>query len=162
MTSRKHGKRLARQRAAHTGEPYTIALRHVRSRQEGSMSASNTPTSTKVVARCSFCGKDNTAVKKMIAGPGVYICNECVGLCDEILATTASAEPSPTPRAAFEQWSAEEILEVLPAVARNANSVESDLRNLVERLRATDISWQDIATRLDVDADTIRNRFERP
>ena len=34
---------------------------------------------------CSFCGKFTTEVDKMIAGPGVYICNECVELCDEIL-----------------------------------------------------------------------------
>jgi ATP-dependent Clp protease ATP-binding subunit ClpX len=35
--------------------------------------------------RCSFCGKPKTEVGKLIAGPGVYICNECVGLCGEIL-----------------------------------------------------------------------------
>ncbi len=35
--------------------------------------------------KCSFCGKSQDQVKKLIAGPGVYICNECVGLCDEIL-----------------------------------------------------------------------------
>ncbi len=34
---------------------------------------------------CSFCGKSQSAVKTIIAGPGVYICNECVELCDEIL-----------------------------------------------------------------------------
>jgi len=36
--------------------------------------------------KCSFCGKSQKQVKKLIAGPGVYICNECVGLCDDILA----------------------------------------------------------------------------
>jgi ATP-dependent Clp protease ATP-binding subunit ClpX len=36
--------------------------------------------------RCSFCGKSQKRVKALIAGPGVYICNECVGLCVEILA----------------------------------------------------------------------------
>src|SRR5579884_1721110 len=36
--------------------------------------------------RCSFCNKVHAQVAKVIAGPGVYICNECVGLCDEILA----------------------------------------------------------------------------
>ena len=36
--------------------------------------------------RCSFCGKPQKQVKALIAGPGVYICNECVGLCVEILA----------------------------------------------------------------------------
>ncbi len=36
-------------------------------------------------ARCSFCGKKPDAVQRIIAGPGVYICNECVSLCEEIL-----------------------------------------------------------------------------
>ena len=35
--------------------------------------------------RCSFCGKDQTQVKRLIAGPGVYICNECVDLCNDVL-----------------------------------------------------------------------------
>ena len=35
--------------------------------------------------KCSFCGKDETQVSRLIAGPGVFICNECVRLCDEIL-----------------------------------------------------------------------------
>ena len=37
--------------------------------------------------RCSFCGKTQDQVRKLIAGPnGVYICDECIDLCDEILA----------------------------------------------------------------------------
>jgi ATP-dependent Clp protease ATP-binding subunit ClpX len=36
--------------------------------------------------RCSFCGKHQRKVNKLIAGPGVYICNECVDLCVEIIA----------------------------------------------------------------------------
>ena len=35
---------------------------------------------------CSFCGKPKSEVSSLIAGPGVYICNECVGLCNEIIA----------------------------------------------------------------------------
>ena len=35
---------------------------------------------------CSFCGKHQRQVKKLIAGPGVYICNGCVDLCVEIIA----------------------------------------------------------------------------
>jgi ATP-dependent Clp protease ATP-binding subunit ClpX len=35
--------------------------------------------------RCSFCGKAQSEVQKLIAGPGIYICNECVGICDQIL-----------------------------------------------------------------------------
>ena len=36
--------------------------------------------------RCSFCGKSRDEVNKLIAGQGVYICDECVHICDEILA----------------------------------------------------------------------------
>jgi ATP-dependent Clp protease ATP-binding subunit ClpX len=35
--------------------------------------------------RCSFCGKANSEAGKLIAGPGVYICDKCVGLCGEII-----------------------------------------------------------------------------
>jgi hypothetical protein len=35
---------------------------------------------------CSFCGKSQKQVKKLVAGPGVYICDECIGLCNEVLA----------------------------------------------------------------------------
>jgi len=40
---------------------------------------------------CSFCGKTQVEVKKLIAGPSVYICDECVGLCNEILAEEMEA-----------------------------------------------------------------------
>jgi ATP-dependent Clp protease ATP-binding subunit ClpX len=54
--------------------------------------------------RCSFCGKSKDSVRKFISGPSVYICNECVALCNEILAeeedrTQSTAQvPSLTPR----------------------------------------------------------------
>jgi ATP-dependent Clp protease ATP-binding subunit ClpX len=35
--------------------------------------------------RCSFCWKDEDQVRKLIAGPGVYICDVCIELCNEIL-----------------------------------------------------------------------------
>jgi len=54
--------------------------------------------------RCSFCGKSKESVKKFISGPNVYICNECISLCNEILAEEEEREaqdqtvPSPTPK----------------------------------------------------------------
>ena len=35
--------------------------------------------------KCSFCGKSQKQVRKLIAGPGVYICDECIDLCNEII-----------------------------------------------------------------------------
>ena len=42
--------------------------------------------------KCSFCGKDQDQVKRIIAGPGVYICDECVDLCSEIIAEEISKD----------------------------------------------------------------------
>lgn len=58
--------------------------------------------------RCSFCGKSQAEVKRMIAGPGVYICNECVGFCDEIINADQEhqyvfSDSLPTPKEIKEQ-----------------------------------------------------------
>ena len=39
----------------------------------------------KKVPRCSFCNKTQDQVRKLIAGPGAYICDECIGICSEII-----------------------------------------------------------------------------
>jgi ATP-dependent Clp protease ATP-binding subunit ClpX len=58
--------------------------------------------------KCSFCGKSQKQVKKLIAGPGVYICDECIDLCNEIieeeLSETAEVglEELPKPKEIFE------------------------------------------------------------
>jgi ATP-dependent Clp protease ATP-binding subunit ClpA len=45
--------------------------------------------------RCSFCGRPRTPDVRLIGGPAVYICADCVGLCDEILAGEAAADSQP-------------------------------------------------------------------
>ncbi len=58
--------------------------------------------------KCSFCGKTQKQVKKLIAGPGVYICDECIDLCNEIIeeefneASDVQFEELPKPREIFE------------------------------------------------------------
>ncbi len=47
----------------------------------------------KLKLRCSFCGKSQEQVKKLVAGPGVYICEECVFLCNEILEEEMQKSP---------------------------------------------------------------------
>ena len=56
------------------------------------MSKNDTPKGVK----CSFCGKTQESVRKIIAGPGVYICNECIGLCNEIIESEYYAEDDDT------------------------------------------------------------------
>jgi ATP-dependent Clp protease ATP-binding subunit ClpX len=52
------------------------------------------PTDTNEQLLCSFCGKSQRQVKKLIAGPGVYICDECIDLCNEIIDEELTAPPS--------------------------------------------------------------------
>jgi ATP-dependent Clp protease ATP-binding subunit ClpX len=58
--------------------------------------------------KCSFCGKSQKQVKKLIAGPGVYICDECIDLCNEIIeeelaeTSTLRFDELPKPREIFE------------------------------------------------------------
>lgn len=63
---------------------------------------------TSDLLKCSFCGKTQKQVKKLIAGPGVYICDECIELCNEIIveelaeATTLGLTELPKPQEIFE------------------------------------------------------------
>lgn len=58
--------------------------------------------------KCSFCGKSQRQVRKLIAGPGVYICDECIELCNDIIAEELDGSPAggldvlPTPHEIFD------------------------------------------------------------
>ncbi|MFW2456932.1 ClpX C4-type zinc finger protein, partial [Methyloversatilis discipulorum] len=45
------------------------------------------------VLYCSFCGKSEHEVRKLIAGPSVYICDECVDLCNDIIREEVQSKP---------------------------------------------------------------------
>src|SRR3974377_24681 len=53
------------------------------------------PTDGNEQLLCSFCGKSQRQVKKLIAGPGVYICDECIDLCNEIIAEGLTTPAAP-------------------------------------------------------------------
>jgi ATP-dependent Clp protease ATP-binding subunit ClpX len=59
-----------------------------------------TKTGPKVPYRCSFCGKSQEQVRKLIAGQGVYICDECINLCQEIIEEEMLEAPRAKPQAA--------------------------------------------------------------
>lgn len=64
--------------------------------------------------RCSFCGKPQSQVKKLVAGPGVYICDECVELCREVIGDTlAEQNAEGTQPESFELLKPKEIVERL-------------------------------------------------
>jgi hypothetical protein len=164
MTKRKHLKRLVRRRVAQTGEPYATALRTVRRDQlEKRMPATPAPTE-EVISCCSFCGKTNTNVKTLVAGPGVFICNECIDLSATIVATTADISPEERARlrARALDRPPQDILDMLPGLARAAAGAEAELARWVRRLRDRGTDWQQIADVLGAGAGAgeVRRRFD--
>ena len=77
--------------------------------------------------RCSFCRKSQHEVKKLIAGPDVHICDECVGLCKDILAedsardeASPSGQPGPSPPPAP---NSERLLQICRALSTAAHTM---------------------------------------
>jgi hypothetical protein len=160
MTTKKHLKRRVRSRAVQTGEPYMTALRRIRQHEQDRISETAAPARDGI-ASCSFCGKPDSKVQRLVAGPGVYICNECVELSATIIedAAQASAGESARQRSQFYDRSPESVLAMLPALALSAARVEAELAGCISRLRAQGTDWQTIADAAGMSAEVARQRF---
>lgn len=160
MTTKKHLKRRVRLRAAQTGEPYATALRRIRQHEQHRGSRTATPGGHGI-ASCSFCGKADSRVRRLVAGPGVYICDECVELCTAVIddAARTSAEASARRRSEFYDRSPDDVLAMLPALARSAARVEAELAGWIGRLREQGTDWAAIADAAGMSADAARARF---
>ena len=159
MTDHKHLKRLVRARIAKTGEPYTAARRHIAppTREESSMPAAAENAET---FNCSFCGKSSKELRKLIAGPGVYICDECVVLCEGILTEELSAESDKAGSPLAEDLESLNGLTMLPSIIVTLERVESDLRRRVVGLRDRGVNWEQIAEQLGTTPEEAARRFE--
>jgi predicted DNA-binding transcriptional regulator AlpA len=82
-------------RSGRSGDELTQSLAAAIEAEDARPPVSAAPSPTTMA--CSFCGKPASVVAKLIAGPGVYICNECVGLCDDILVEEGVGSVVPRP-----------------------------------------------------------------
>jgi len=112
-----------------------------------------------VAVRCSFCAKDEAAVSKVIAGPGTYICDECVALCNTILEEDRRSDGEQPRLPGWESMSDAELLDHLPRVAQVADQVEANLRQWVQRARERGITWSRIGAALDMTRQSAWGRF---
>jgi ATP-dependent Clp protease ATP-binding subunit ClpX len=115
---------------------------------------------------CSFCAKPAPEVGKIIAGPGIYICDECVRLCTEILAAEgappAEADRPDGAEAELPYWQGmtdQQLLDHLPRIAAVADQVEASLTTWVRRVRARGVSWARIGEALDMTRQSAWERF---
>ena len=79
---------------------------------------------------CSFCGKSQHEVKKLIAGPSVFICDECIELCNDIIRDEIAAEPAGT--AKRELPAPKEIRDMLDQYYGDKGHYPPTLETLVE------------------------------
>jgi hypothetical protein len=113
------------------------------------------------VANCSFCGKPSTDVSKLIAGPGVSICNECVSLCADILAIEPDVPNQGLP------WDGDMPLDELLALLRNVaaggaqqvSAVEQNLAEWVRKARTRGATWARIGETLGMTRQSAWERF---
>jgi len=103
---------------------------------------------------CSFCRKHQDEVDKLIAGPGIYICDACVGACNRILA----GKPAPS-FAGFESLSDDTLLSTLAPAARVVDSVREVLQEHVDLLRTRGLSWARIGDVLSISRQAAWERF---
>ena len=110
-----------------------------------------------VIAACSFCLKPNTEVRRLVAGPGVFICDGCVALCAQLI----DGPPSPTPQ--LPAWehaaSVDEVLASLPRIAAAGAQVEQHLAGWVQRARALGATWARIGEALGMTRQSAWGRF---
>lgn len=103
---------------------------------------------------CSFCRRPEPELDRLIGGPGIYICDACVGQCNDIL------EGRPTP--GFPGWEGLDDAALLKALGPSAAAVEtarSVLDAQVGTLRGRGVSWAQIGEALGITRQAAWERF---
>jgi ClpX C4-type zinc finger protein len=124
------------------------------------MTSDTAPGQVALQVNCSFCTKPSSAVAKVIAGPGVYICNECIQLCNDILEQEQQASSPGTQLPAREEaMTDEEILALLPRIASVSEQTDASLQRLVTVLRGRGVTWTRIGAALQITRQSAWERF---
>jgi ATP-dependent Clp protease ATP-binding subunit ClpX len=105
---------------------------------------------------CSFCGKSQHQVEKLVAGPFVFICNECIALCADAMA----GKPVPD-NGGFKplEQPTEQLMSLMGSVNYGADASRDFLQQLIDTLRGREVSWAAIAEELGVSRQSAWERF---
>ena len=106
--------------------------------------------------RCSFCGKGKDRVRRLVAGPGVFICDQCVRLCNEVLRSERQRdELSIGPDSEV----AEVLLDELRINAAGLKQSEEQLQRAVNLLRKNQVAWSRIGEAIGTSRQAAWERF---
>jgi ATP-dependent Clp protease ATP-binding subunit ClpX len=106
--------------------------------------------------RCSFCGKGKDKIRRLVAGPGVFICGQCVQLCNEVLQSEGQPnELSIGPDSEV----AEVLLDELRINAAGLKQSEDQLLRAVNLLRKNQVAWSRIGEAIGTSRQAAWERF---
>jgi hypothetical protein len=111
-----------------------------------------------MTSNCSFCTKSHDQVETLVAGAGVFICNECVDLCTLVIAEKRSSDPAPRVRM-WDDIDDQALLDHLPRIEAVRNQVDDDLRSWVAEARRREVSWERIGAALGMKRQSAWERF---
>ena len=111
------------------------------------------------VFHCSFCAKPQVAVAVLVSGPGVYICNECVKLCDAIIAAQPAKPVEPAAIMTPEKAPTDQLLTVLKGYNTAFERVDAAMQDVADILREREVSWAAIGEALGVSRQAAWKRF---
>jgi ClpX C4-type zinc finger len=105
---------------------------------------------------CSFCFKSQHEVKMLISGPaGIFICCECVDLCNQYVARRPRNSKPPSP----DELPTERLLERLGPIEETLQGKGSQLQSVVKILRSREVSWAQIGVALGISRQSAWERF---
>ena len=114
-------------------------------------------TTSGKLLHCSFCGKSQHEVAKLISGPAqIFICDECVDLCNQIIANKPRKPSKFTPP---EELPTERLLEHMRSIEETVRAKGDQLQSMVDLLRSRDVSWAQIGAALGVSRQSAWERF---
>lgn len=103
--------------------------------------------------RCSFCSQTEKQVSRLLGGPKVHICDECVGACNRIL------EATPIEFKGWDNMTEQELLGGLKVADTTVDATRLVLQSHVDSLRRRGVSWQKIGDALGVSRQAAWERF---
>jgi hypothetical protein len=112
-------------------------------------------------ARCSFCRKGQADVNALIAGMGVYICNECVAVANDSLAQLGTVNQKVTfdPAKHFRGFETDKLLKGVALIEPVHQDVSAQQALMVAILRERAVSWAEIGQALGVSRQAAWRRF---
>ncbi|MFZ1989424.1 MAG: ClpX C4-type zinc finger protein [Alphaproteobacteria bacterium] len=131
---------------------------------EAQATTESPPDRSKRTLHCSFCGKSQHEVKKLIAGPSMFICDECVAVCQDIINKDANNPPKAGEQSAVEPPKLEgvptdQLLKILRLQNQVYDHTTEGMQRIIDILRERELSWAEIGVALGVSRQAVWHRF---